>query len=92
MAKLLLILAGVVLLVLFVVLEGWRQQRSLERRGIQRGGRPSLIGTGMLELQSMLEPDRKVEVIRADLRERDRQHPEHRAARAADDDPSEGRV
>ena len=84
MTKLLLILAGAVALILFITLEGLRQRRSLARRGLQTGERPSLIGVGMLELQSMLEPDRKVEIIQVEMRDRDRQHPEYRAALPTD--------
>lgn len=45
-------------LVVFVILEGKRQER---RYG--RGGRGSMMRTGLLELQRHLEPERKVEIL-----------------------------
>jgi hypothetical protein len=57
------LLAGVVVLVLLVLLEGKRQERihgKSRRRGLMR--------TGLLELQKQLEPERKIEIL---LDERD---------------------
>jgi hypothetical protein len=57
------LLAGIVLLVVLVVLEGKRQERlygKSRRRGLMR--------TGLLELQRQLEPERKIEIL---LDERD---------------------
>lgn len=57
------LLAGVAALVLWVVLEGRRQERKVgksRRRGLMR--------TGLLELQKQLEPERKIEIL---LDERD---------------------
>ena len=57
------LLAGLVLIVAFVVLEGKRQERiygKSQRRGLMRAG--------LLELQKQLEPERKIEIL---LDERD---------------------
>jgi hypothetical protein len=52
------ILVAAFLLVLFVVLEGKRQERKYGR-----SGRAGLMRTGLLELQRHLEPERKVEIL-----------------------------
>ena len=52
------LLAGAALLVLLIVLEGKRQ----ERKYGPASGR-SAVGAGLLELQRILEPERKVEII-----------------------------
>jgi hypothetical protein len=52
------ILVASLLLVLFVVLEGKRQEREYGR-----SGRASLMRTGLLELQRHLEAERKVEIL-----------------------------
>ena len=49
----------VAVLVLLIVLEGKRQER---KYGKPKGG--NLMGAGMLELQRILEPERKVEILR----------------------------
>jgi len=54
------ILAGVALLVLVIILEGKRQQRRFGR-GSGRGA--SLMRAGMLDVQRLLEPERKVEIL-----------------------------
>ena len=57
------LLAGIVVVVVLVVLEGKRQERlygKSRRRGLMR--------TGLLELQKQLEPERKIEIL---LDERD---------------------
>jgi hypothetical protein len=54
------LLLGAVLLVVLVVLEGRRQER-IYGRGT---GRSSLARAGLLELQSHLEPERRVEMLR----------------------------
>ena len=54
---LLLAVAGVV--VLLVLLEGWRQRRIYGKPS----GRPNLAGAGMLELQKHLQADRRVEKL-----------------------------
>lgn len=46
------------LIVVLILLEGKRQER---KYGKVRGG--SLLGAGMLELQRILEPERKVEIL-----------------------------
>jgi hypothetical protein len=58
------LLLGAVLLVVLVVLEGRRQERIYGRGS----GRSSLARAGLLELQSHLEPERRVEML---LEERD---------------------
>lgn len=60
------------------MVEGWRQERRLRARGETRGSRPSLIGSGALELQRHLEPERKVEIVQQEARQADRVRPEHR--------------
>lgn len=52
------LLLGIVLLVLFVVLEGKRQER---KYGRSRGG--NLMRAGFLDFQRHLEPERKVEIL-----------------------------
>lgn len=57
------LLLGIVVFVLFIFLEGKRQERiygKSQRRGLMR--------TGLLELQKQLEPERKIEIL---LDERD---------------------
>lgn len=54
---LLLAVAGVV--VLLVLLEGWRQRRIYGKPS----GRPNLAGAGMLELQKHLQADRRVDTL-----------------------------
>lgn len=57
------LLLGIVALVVWIVLEGKRQERvygKSQRRGLMR--------TGLLELQKQLEPERKIEIL---LDERD---------------------
>jgi steroid delta-isomerase-like uncharacterized protein len=52
------VLLGVVLLVVFIVLEGKRQEK---KYGRARGG--SLMRAGLLDFQRHLEPERKVEIL-----------------------------
>jgi hypothetical protein len=73
----LIICGGITILLAAIILEGWRQERRLRARGESPGTRPSLIGTGMLELQRHLEPERRVEVVELDRRHPDRVRPEH---------------
>ncbi len=73
------LLAGIVLLVVLVVLEGKRQERTYgksRRRGLMR--------TGLLELQKQLEPDRKIEIL---LDERDDSESDEAAAPPSPPDP-----
>ena len=66
------LLAGIVLFVVFIVLEGKRQERiygKSQRRGLMR--------TGLLELQKQLEPERKIEIL---LDERDDREADEAAA------------
>ena len=58
------VLLGAVLLVLFVILEGKRQEK---KYGRSRGG--DLMRAGLLDFQRHLEPERKVEIL---LERRDR--------------------
>ena len=53
------LLGATVLFVAWVLIEGKRQERVYGKRG--RGS--SLIGVGMLELQQLLQPDRKIEIL-----------------------------
>jgi len=66
------LLAGIVLLVALVALEGKRQER---RYGKSR--RRGLMRTGLLELQKQLEPERKIEIL---LDERDDSESDEAAA------------
>lgn len=61
------LLVGVPLLLLLIILEGRRQEKKYGK-GSGRGG--SLVGAGLTEVQSLLEPERKVEA----LREAERKH------------------
>jgi len=73
------LLAGVALLVAWVVLEGKRQERiygKSRRRGLMR--------TGLLELQKQLEPERKIEIL---LDERDDSESDEAAAPPAPPGP-----
>jgi hypothetical protein len=47
------------------------------------------MGTGMLELQGHLQPDRKVEFLKEDMRDKDRVNPAYRLGSVADDKPDE---
>ena len=53
------LVVGILVLVLFVVLEGKRQERIYGRPS----GRPNLAGAGLLELQKHLQADRRVETL-----------------------------
>jgi hypothetical protein len=52
------IFLGILVLVVLILLEGKRQERKYGR-----SGRGSLVGTGLLELQRHLEPEKKVEIV-----------------------------
>ena len=80
------IVALIALVVLLIILEGARQQRRLRARGehLDPKKRASVIGVGLTELQGMLEPDRKVEVIQMNLKDRERLNPAYRASVAGD--------
>jgi hypothetical protein len=56
-----LILIGVPLLIAFILLEGRRQERKYGR-GSGTGAR--LMRAGALEMQALLEPEKKVEVLK----------------------------
>lgn len=53
------LLVGAAVIVLLVLLEGWRQARIYGKPS----GRPNLAGAGMLELQKHLQADRRVEKL-----------------------------
>lgn len=72
----LLVVAGVVVLV--VVAESIRQTRKYGRAS----GRPNLAGVGLLELQGHLQPDRRVEVMEAQLKDQEVAESEQDAAGA----------
>ena len=73
----LLVLAAVVVLV--VVAESMRQRKKYG----PASGRPNLAGVGMLELQRHLQPDRRVEVMETQLKDRETAESE-RDAQGAD--------
>lgn len=54
-----LLLSVAAVVVLLVLLEGWRQRRIYGRPS----GRPNLAGAGMLELQKHLQADRRVDKL-----------------------------
>ncbi len=45
-----------------------RQARILRARGEHVSDRPGLMGAGVLELQKLLEPDRKVEILQQEIK------------------------
>jgi hypothetical protein len=83
--KLWIVLLAAAVVIAAIYLEGWRQGRKLRKRGEKGGRGTSLLGVGLLELQSHLEPDRKVEVMQLEAKEKDRTHPEYRPAEGGDD-------
>ena len=87
MNTLVLVAIGVAVLVLLIVLEGKRQERNL---GEKASGSPNALGNALLEVQGMLEPDRKVEVMHEALQNEDRVEGEHEQL-AGDQDPSRDR-
>lgn len=84
MIWLLAFLAGLVALVLF---ESWRQGRRYRSSG--RGQAGGLLRAGMLEAQQLLEPDRKVEVLRQQ-EDREALQVRFRKPDAQGDGPEEG--
>jgi hypothetical protein len=62
------LLVGIPLLVVLLVLEGRRQER---KHGKGSGHGSDLMRAGLLEVQNLLEPERKVEVHREAERKRD---------------------
>ncbi len=55
-----------------------------------RGGAgAALFGAGVLELQALLQPDRKVEIVLEQVKEPDRFDPAHRPASAGDLGPTD---
>ena len=60
---------GLLLLVVFVLFEGWRQRRRLRERGETVSDRPGMAGIAALEMQRLLEPERKVELLQQEARE-----------------------
>ena len=53
------LIAVAAIVVLGVLLEGWRQRRVYGKPS----GRPNLMGVGMLELQKHLQADRRVDTM-----------------------------
>ena len=82
-------LIGLVIFVVAILLESWRQSRKARHRGVKSTGRASFMGTGMLELQGHLQPDRKVEFLKEDMRDKDRVNPAYRLGSVADKKPDE---
>lgn len=65
---------GAVVLVALIFFEAKRQERRL---GKSASGQPNALGNALLEVQGMLEPERKVEVLQEDLRDEDAIRAEH---------------
>ena len=61
------VVALAAIVVLLVLAEAWRQRRTYGRPS----GRPNLVGGGLLEVQRVLQPDRKVEVLAAEAQKCD---------------------
>lgn len=74
------VVIGVPLLLVVLLLEGRRQERKYGKAG--SGTR--LMRAGVLELQSLLEPDRKVEILKLEEQDQEQAHP-------AGDPPDPGR-
>ena len=58
----------VALSVALIFLERMRQLRKLRERGERVSDRPNLLGAGVLELQRLLEPERKVEILQEEAK------------------------
>lgn len=82
-------LIGLFIFVVAILLESWRQTMKLKRKGGKATGRASFIGTGMLELQGHLQPDRKVEYIKENLRDKDHPNPAYRMGSVSEKKPDE---
>jgi hypothetical protein len=78
-------LVGLVIFVAVILLEAWRQRRKSRCAGLKSQGRPGLIAAGMLELQALLQPDRKVEQMVEETRDKERVNPAYRPGGAGDD-------
>jgi GNAT superfamily N-acetyltransferase len=83
------VLGGMILLgmVLLVVLEGRRQTRKLRSQGQGSSQSRTMMAAGVLELQGMLQPDRHVEQIQEEARDKDRFNPAHRAEKEGQGGP-----
>lgn len=78
--KLILFVLGMAALVTVLLLEGRRQRRRLRKLGRDEGsGTPNLLGAGLLQLQGMLEPGRKVEVAMMEAKKDEASRPAKRA-------------
>lgn len=66
--------AVIVAVVAFIYIEGKRQERAL---GEKASGSPNLVGNAMLEMQGLLEPERKVESMQEMIADEDRVEGEH---------------
>jgi len=78
-------LVVLIVIVLAIVIEAWRQRRVMGRAS----GRPNLLGVGALELQRMLEPERKVEVMVQQARGEERADPAYAPDEESDLPPQE---
>ena len=58
----------VALAIALIFLERTRQIRKLRERGEQVSDRPNLLGAGVLEMQRLLEPERKVEILQQEAK------------------------
>lgn len=68
-------LALLLLIVIGVPLEGWRQARKLKKTGGQSTG-ARMLGAGALELQHLLQADRRVEILQRQQKEEEVVSPE----------------
>jgi ribosomal protein S18 acetylase RimI-like enzyme len=75
---------------LVAVLEGWRQSRKLKSGDKERSRGTSMMAAGVLELQGILQPDRHVEEIQAEVRDHDRLNPAHSIRKEAEGEPGNG--
>jgi hypothetical protein len=80
-------LVVILVAVLFLVLEGWRQSRKLKAKGKKRSRGSTMMAAGVLELQGMLQPDRHVEQIQEEARDKDHLNPAHRIRKEAEGEP-----
>lgn len=79
-------LLGYVVIAGLVALEGRRQRRALQRAGERTTG-SKMMAAGMLELQGMLQADRKVEVLQIELQDEDHVRIEDQRTDAGEDLP-----
>ena len=64
-----------------------RRQAPKKKTEERRGTGAALFGAGALDLQALLQPDRKVEIVLEQVKEPDRLEPAYRPARPGDGGP-----